>query len=68
MNCLVIVHFQLETEVELRLDSSMAEMEGKIQTALTKMSAIYSVPGTILEMQKLMEPKRATWNAISMVF
>lgn len=42
-------------------------MEEKILKALTKMSSEYLVPPTILEMEKLMQPKRATWSAITMV-
>lgn len=58
----------METEVELRLASSMANMEMKIQKSLKKMSSVYSIPETIVEMEKLMQPKRSTWNAITMVF
>ncbi|GBN39664.1 hypothetical protein AVEN_114666-1 [Araneus ventricosus] len=58
---------QLETEVELRLESSMVAMETKLLSALEKMPAAYLVPGTIRELEKLMQPKRATWSAITIV-
>ncbi|GBM50735.1 hypothetical protein AVEN_144161-1 [Araneus ventricosus] len=53
-------------EVELKLESSMATMETKLLGALEKMPAAYLVPGTIRELKKLMQPKRATWSAITM--
>lgn len=46
----------------------MTDMEIKFQKSLKKMSSIYSIPETVLEMEKLMQPKRATWSAITMVF
>jgi hypothetical protein len=42
-------------------------MENKLSGALKKMSDEYLVPGTVLELEKLMQPKRATWSAITMV-
>ncbi|XP_054724028.1 uncharacterized protein LOC129234150 [Uloborus diversus] len=56
----------LETEVELRLANSMPEMEQKLMEALKNMSNEFSVPGTVWELEKIMQTKRATWSAVTM--
>ncbi|GBO37545.1 hypothetical protein AVEN_181774-1 [Araneus ventricosus] len=53
-------------EVELRLTFDACN-ETKLLSALEKMPATYLVPGTIQELEKLMQPKRATWSTITMV-
>ncbi|XP_054708502.1 uncharacterized protein LOC129218294 [Uloborus diversus] len=63
----LMVQKYLEVEVELRFETAFGAMVVQLKNALKKMAAHYSIPETVLEMEKLMQPKRSCWNAISMI-